>query len=113
MIHVITIFIRDEAWPELTCNVIEGKVDDFGLLQREIPSVRKSGRQSLYDTATSNFTPLVQNALMFTVRDIIAARKDPHGQSEEAVSPAQEQRTPKRKPYTRRKKAKKKGVRAH
>jgi hypothetical protein len=60
---VIRILLDDATFPELRCEVQSSDSN---------PIIRTS----LYDTATSNFTPMVNNALMFAVRDIIRNRKE-------------------------------------
>ena len=80
MIKVIKIVINDRTWPDLTCTVDDW---DGGLV----------GRGSLYDTASTNFEPLVTNALHKAVREIIKENKDASQRRTEVESAGEEEGT--------------------
>lgn len=61
MIRIIRVIIDDFQWPMLSAEVAWGE--------------RSISRDSVYDTAATNFEPMLTNALQFTVREIIQEMK--------------------------------------
>jgi hypothetical protein len=59
--EIIRVLIHDDGWPQIMCNVSSST----GTMQRE----------SLYDTAGSNFEPHVLNALRSAVGTLIQKRR--------------------------------------
>src|SRR5215831_7894240 len=69
------VVIEEDHWPNISCSIMHLDLDEWMIAQLIAKNRGASSRESLYDTAQTNFEVHVRNALGQSMRELFNDRK--------------------------------------